>query len=73
MKRNCEITKFREGDTNEHEGVTYVAVRQREDETCEGCAFYKKGEPCKSPKEWLCVEIGKEEDEEKDLIFKKVE
>lgn len=28
MKEKCEVTKFREGDTKEHEGVTYVAVRQ---------------------------------------------
>lgn len=66
-------TKFSPGDTKEHEGVTYKAVRQEHGETCEGCAFYTRGVPCKSPKEWLCVEIGKEEDEEKDLIFKKVE
>ena len=28
MKEECGVTKFREGDTKEHEGVTYVAVRQ---------------------------------------------
>lgn len=67
MKKNREITKFREGDTKEHEGVTYVAVLQ-ENEMCEGCAFYKRGEPCKSPKGWLCVEVGSV----KNLIFKKV-
>lgn len=54
MKRKLELTKFREGDTREHEGVTYEAVRQ-ESEMCEGCAFYKRGEPCKSPRGWLCV------------------
>ena len=67
MKKNCEITRFREGDTKEHEGVTYVAVLQ-ENEMCEGCAFYKRGGPCKSPKGWLCVEVGSV----KNLIFKKV-
>ena len=64
-------TKFSPGDTKEHEGVTYVAVRQKEYETCEGCAFYKKGEPCKSPGDWLCVVTT--EEEPYDLIFKKVE
>lgn len=24
MKKKCEVTKFREGDTKEHEGVTYA-------------------------------------------------
>lgn len=67
MKKNREITKFREGDTEEHEGVTYAAVRQ-ENEMCEGCAFYKRGEPCKSPRGWLCVVEGSMEN----LIFKKV-
>lgn len=69
MKRKLELTKFREGDTKEHEGVTYEAVRQ-ESEMREGCAFYKRGEPCKSPRGWLCVEAT--EEEPKDLIFKGV-
>lgn len=68
MKEKYKLTRFREGDTNEHEGVTYVAVRQ-EKERCEGCAFYKRGEPCKSPRGWVCVEIGNMNN----LIFKKVE
>ena len=68
MKRNCEITKFSPGDTEEHKGVTYVAVLQ-ENEMCGGCAFHKRGEPCKSPRGWLCVEIGNMNN----LIFKKVE
>ena len=29
MKEKCEVSKFREGDTKEHEGITYVAVRQK--------------------------------------------
>ena len=70
MKEKCKLTKFQAGDTKEHEGVTYKAVYQ-EKEKCEGCAFYKRGEPCKSPRGWLCVEIGKTVN--KDLIFKKVE
>lgn len=70
MKRKVELTKFREGDTKETEGVTYEAVRQ-ESEMCEGCAFYKRGEPCKGPLGWLCVELGKTVG--KDLIFKIVE
>lgn len=69
MKNKYELTKFREGDANEHEGVTYEAVRQ-ESERCEGCAFYKRGEPCKSPRGWLCVEIT--EEEPNNLIFKEV-
>lgn len=73
MEIISEMAKFSPGDTKEHEGVTYVAVRQKDDETCEGCAFYKKGEPCKSPKEWLCVEVTEDEDDSIDLIFKKVE
>lgn len=67
MKEKYEITKFREGDTKETEGVAYEAVRQ-ESEMCEGCAFYKRGEPCKSPRGWLCVEEGNMNN----LIFKKV-
>lgn len=68
MNEKFELTKFSAGDTKEREGVTYKAVRQ-ESEMREGCAFYKRGEPCKSPRGWLCVEIGTE----KNLIFKKVE
>ena len=67
MKEKYELTKFREGDTKEHEGVTYVAVRQEQGEMCEGCAFYKRGEPCKSPRGWLCIEVGNMNN----LIFKK--
>ena len=70
MDEKFELTKFSAGDTKEHEGVTYKAVRQ-ESKMCEGCAFYKRGEPCKSPRGWLCVEIGKTVD--KDLIFKIIE
>lgn len=66
MKRKYELTRFREGDTQEHEGVTYKAVHQ-EKERCEGCAFHKRGEPCKSPRGWLCVEVGNMNN----LIFKK--
>ena len=70
MKEKCEITKFREGDTKETEGVTYEAVRQ-ESEMCKGCAFHKRGEPCKSPRGWLCVEVI--EGDPNDLIFRIVE
>lgn len=56
MKRNCEIVKFTAGDTKEHEGITYKAVRQ-ENKMCE---------TCKGPRGWLCVEIWN------DLIFKEV-
>lgn len=66
MNEKYDLTKFSAGDTKEHEGVTYKAVRQ-ENKMCEGCAFYKRGEPCKGPRGWLCVEIWN------DLIFKKVE
>lgn len=69
MKEKCEVTKFREGDTKEHEGVTYVAVMSECGRVCEGCAFHKYGEPCKSPIGWLCIEIGTG----KNLIFKAVE
>lgn len=71
MSEKIEITKFTAGDTRELEGVTYKAVRQEQDEMCEGCAFHKRGEPCKGPRGWLCVEIGKTVD--KGLIFKIVE
>ena len=67
MNEKFELTKFSAGDTKEHEGVTYKAVRQEQDEMCEGRAFHKYGEPCKSPRGWLCVEIGTG----KNLIFKK--
>lgn len=38
-----ELSKFQAGDTKEHEGVTYKAVRQEQGRMCEGCAFYKGG------------------------------
>lgn len=67
MEKILGMTKFSPGVTEEYKGITYKAVRQ-EAERCEGCAFYKRGEPCKSPKGWLCVEVGSMEN----LIFKKV-
>lgn len=70
MNEKFGLTEFSAGDTKEHEGVTYNAVR-RESEMCEGCAFYKRGEPCKSPRGWLCVEVI--EGEPNGLIFKIVE
>lgn len=70
MNEKGDLTKFSAGDTREHEGVTYVAVRQEQDEICRGCAFHKRGEPCKSPRGWLCVEII--EGEPNGLIFKEV-
>lgn len=66
-----ELSKFQAGDTKEHEGVTYKAVRQEQGEICKGCAFHKRGEPCKSPRGWLCVEVI--EGELNDLIFKTIE
>lgn len=71
MNEKFELTKFSAGDTKEHEGVTYKAVRQEQDEMCKGRAFHKRGEPCKSPRGWLCVEVI--EGEPNDLIFKIVE
>lgn len=70
MNEKFELTKFSAGDTKEREGVTYKEVRW-ESEMCEGCAFYKRGEPCKIPRGWLRVEII--EGESNDLIFKIVE
>lgn len=71
MNEKGSLTKFSAGDTREHEGVIYKAVYQEQGELCRGCAFYKRGEPCKGPLGWLCVELGKTVD--KDLIFKIVE
>lgn len=68
MNGKFELTKFFAGDTKEHEGVTCKAVRQEQDEMCKGCALHKRGEPCKSPGGWLCVEVT--EGEPNDLIFK---
>lgn len=68
MNEKFEITKFAAGDTREHNGITYKAVCQEHEELCKGCVFHKRGEPCKSPRGWLCVETGKTVD--KDLIFK---
>lgn len=34
MNEKGEVTKFREGDTKEHEGVTYVAVFQKKKDIC---------------------------------------
>lgn len=67
MEKILGKTKFSPGDTREHEGVTYVAVRQVS-ERCKGCAFYRRGGLCKSPKGWLCVEVGSMNN----LIFKRV-
>lgn len=69
MNEKCSLTKFSAGDTREHEGVTYKAVYQEQGEFCRGCAFYKRGEPCKGPR-GLCVGLGKTVDN--DLIFKEV-
>lgn len=71
MNEKFEITRFTAGDTKEHEGITYKAVYQERGELCEGCAFHKWGEPCKSPRGWLCIEV--REMVNKDLIFKIVE
>lgn len=71
MNEKFEITRFTAGDTKEHEGITYKAVYQERGELCEGCAFHKWGEPCKSPRGWLCIEVI--EGEPNDLIFKIVE
>lgn len=71
MNEKFEITRFTAGDTKEHEGITYKAVYQERGELCEGCAFHKWGEPCKSPRGWLCIEKG--ETVNKDLIFKTIE
>lgn len=73
MNEKCSLTRFSAGDTKEHEGITYKAVYQEQRGLCKGRAFYKRGEPCKSPIGWLCVEIEIGKAEEKDLIFKKVE
>lgn len=70
MNEKFEITKFSAGDTREHNGITYKAVCQEHGELCKGCAFHKRGEPCKSPRGWLCVEII--EGEPNNLIFKEV-
>lgn len=66
MNEKFGLTKFSAGDTKEHEGVTYKV--RRESEMCEGCEFYKRGEPCKIPRGWLCVEVI--EGEPNDLILK---
>lgn len=71
MNGKYGLTKFSAGDTKEHNGITYRAVYQEPGELCKGCAFHKRGEPCKGPGGWLCVELGKMVD--KDLIFKIVE
>lgn len=71
MNEKYSLTKFTAGDTKGHEGVTYKAVHQEQGEICRGCAFHKRGEPCKSPRGWLCVEVI--EGEPNDLIFKIVE
>lgn len=70
MNEKYGLTKFTAGDTKEHEGITYKAVRQEQGEICRGCAFHKRGEPCKSPRGWLCVEVI--EGEPNDLIFKTI-
>jgi hypothetical protein len=36
VNEKFELTKFSAGDTKEHEGVTYKAVRQEQDEMCKG-------------------------------------
>lgn len=70
MNEKYGLTKFSAGDTKEHNGISYKAVYQERGELCKGCAFHKRGEPCKSPEDWLCVETT--EEEPNDLIFKAV-
>ncbi|WAX05736.1 hypothetical protein BC669P3_00027 [Bacteroides phage BC669P3] len=71
MNEKYSLAKFSASDTKEHEGITYKAVRQEREERCKGCAFHKRGEPCKSPRGWLCVDVI--EGKPNDLIFKIVE
>lgn len=71
MNEKYRLTEFTAGATREHEGITYKAVHQERGEFCRGCAFFNRGEPCKSPRGWLCVEVI--EGEPNGLIFKIIE
>lgn len=71
MKEKVKLLFFEPGQQAEHEGETFVAEAKDPGALCAGCAgcaFNKRGEPCRSPRGWVCIDIlGKN-----NVIFKKV-
>ena len=68
MKEKVKLIFFEPGQKAEHEGETFVAEAKDPGVLCAGCAFSKRGEPCKSPRGWVCIDIlGMN-----NVIFKKV-
>lgn len=68
MKEKVKLWYFAPGQQAEHEGETFVAEAKDPGVLCAGCAFNKRGEPCRSPRGWVCIDIlGKN-----NVIFKKV-
>lgn len=68
MKQKVKLIFFEPGHKTEHEGVTYIAELQAKGEFCAGCVFSKRGEPCKCPRGWVCLDVINS----RDVIFKKV-
>lgn len=70
--KKVKLVFFEPGQQAEHEGVTYIAELQAELQAkgglCAGCAFNKRGEPCKCPRGWVCVDVI----DGSNIIFKKV-
>lgn len=68
MKERVKLTFFEPGQKAGHGGETFVAELQAKGGLCARCAFNRRGEPCKSPRGWVCIDIlGKN-----NVIFKKV-
>ena len=65
--KKVSLKFFEPGQTAEHEGETYVAEPQEKGGLCAGCVFNKRGEPCESPRGWVCVDII----DSSNIIFKK--
>ena len=67
MKR-VKLIFFEPGQKAKYRGVTYIAELQAKGGLCAGCAFDKRGEPCKCPRGWACVYVI----DSSNIIFKKV-
>lgn len=68
MKEKDKLIFFKPGQKAEHEGETFVAEAKGPGVLCAGCAFNKRGEPCRSPRGWVCIDVI----DSSNVIFKKV-
>lgn len=69
MKEKVKLIFFEPGQKAGHGGETFVAEAKYPGVLRAGCAFNKRGEPCRSHRGWVCIDIlGKN-----NVIFKKYE